>query len=415
VNGRGFGRYWIGETISEVGSQITLLALPLTAITVLGAGPAEVGALATAGFLPYLLVGPFAGVIVDRLPRRPLLAASYVASAALLLTIPMAALAGLLTLGQLLLIAFAVQAIVVVTSVANQAILPSLVPRETLVLANARLQGTISAAAMIGPALGGLLVQVLRAPLAMAADAASFLVAAGLVASTRPIEPAPSATHAVRREIVAGLRLVLRDPRLRGIVECGAIHNFCSRGIDALFVLYLTQTLGLSPVATGVAIAVAGPGAVIGSAVTARISRRLGAGPLLIGAQLLGGFAQLLVGLASGGPIGTLLMLGGGLFLLGVSRALFNITQVSLRQAIAGDALQGRVNGSIRFLIWSVTPFGAAAAGVLASGPLGIRGTIVVAASGIIAATIPLLRKSLRGVNDPATERALVVAPEGRA
>jgi MFS family permease len=219
----------------------------------------------------------------------------------------------------------------------------------------------------------------------------------------------------VRREIVEGLRFVLGDPRLRGIVECGTIHNFCSRGIDALFVLYLTQTLGLSPVATGVAIAVAGPGAVIGSAFTARIARRVGAGRLLIAAQLLGGFAQLLAGLASGGPVGTLLMLWAGLFLLGVSRALFNITQVSLRQAIAGDELQGRVNGSIRFLIWSVTPFGAAAAGILATGPLGIRGTIVVAASGIVAATIPLLRKSLRSVKDPATERAFVVAPEGQA
>jgi predicted MFS family arabinose efflux permease len=375
----------------------------------LRAGPAEVGLLATAGFLPFLVVGPFAGVIVDRFPRRPLVVLAYLVEALALGSIPVAALAGALTLAHLLVVALVTGGITVITSVAHQALVPAYVPREQLMRANARIEATISAAGIIGPALGGLLVQVLTAPIAIATDAISFLVAGSLLGSTRPLEPPPMQRRVgVLTDIAEGLRLVLRDVRLRAIVMCGGVHNFFSRGIDALFVLYLTQTLGLSPVLVGAVVAVAGPGSIAGAVLASPVGRSIGAGRLLIGAQVITGVSQMLVALAMGSEAAILLMLGAGQFLLGLARPLFNVTQLSLRQSVAGDALQGRVNGSIRFLIWGVTPFGAAVAGLAASGPLGVRGTMFVAALGILAATIPLLQRRLRTISDPALEPPLL-------
>ena len=347
-------------------------------------------------------------MIVDRLPRRRLVVLAYLVEALVLVSIPLAALGGALTLAQLLVVALATGAITVITSVAHQALVPAYVAREELMRANARIEATISAAGVIGPALGGLLVQVLTAPIAVAADAISFLVAGSLLGSTRPLEPPPVARRgAVLSDIADGLRLVLRDVRLRAIVLCGGTHNLFSRGIDALFVLYLTQTLELSPVLVGAVAAIAGPGSIVGAVLASPVGRRIGAGRLLIGAQIITGVSQMLIALAMGSGASILLMLGAGQFLLGLARPLFNVTQLSLRQSVAGDALQGRVNGSIRFLIWGVTPFGAAVAGFAASGPLGVRGTILVAAFGILAATMPLLARPLRTITDPALEAPL--------
>lgn len=349
--------------------------------------------------LPMVFFGLAAGVWIDRVRRRPVLVASDFARAILLAAIPLAALLGGLDMVLLYAVAFGTGSFAVLAAVADRAYLPSLLRREDLVAGNSRIQFSASLARTAGPGLGGLLVQWFTAPVAILVDIASFVAGGLLVGSIRHAEPAPEAGGDDRRilpGILEGLRRVARSPLLRPLVLCGAAHNLCSTMIVAVYVLYLTRHLGVTPALLGLVLLAGGVGSVIGSLLAARMSRRAGIGPTLILSQALTGMARLLIPMAAGALGSVLAWLLVSELLLGAMRAIFNITQISLRQAITPADLQGRVNASVGFLLWALTPLGALAGGYL-GGEIGVRATLWIAAGGVLAATLLALLSPLRG------------------
>jgi MFS family permease len=397
-----FRRFWIGQSISFVGSHVTELALPLTAVLLLHATADQMGLLTAIGYVPFLLIGLVAGVWVDRFRRRPILIATDLLAAAAIVAIPLAAAAGALRIEILYLSGFVVGFVEVVGPVAYQSFVPTLVGRDRLVEANARLEASHSVASIVGPSLGGTLVQLLTAPFALIVDSLSYLASAAALATIRASEPPlPDRDAAsVRGLIREGLRIVVSVPILRSLVACGSIHNFFSRMIDALFVLYAVETVGLSPAQIGLVLAAGGPGALVGALAVGRLGARLGVGHVIALSQSLTGVSRLLVPLALvvGGGASAVAVLAASTFLLGLVRTTFNITQVSLRVAITEDRMHGRVNATMRFVMWGVTPFGALAGGFLASSAIGIERTLVIAGIGVLAATVPLLAAPLRTV-----------------
>ena len=398
---RAFATFWVGESVSFLGSRVTDLALPLTAVLLLGATADQMGILTAVTYLPFLVVGLLAGVWVDRLRRRPILIASDLVSAVAVATVPAAWALGGLRIEQLYVVAFVLGFIAVIWTVAYQSFVPTLVGKPDLVEANAKLEATNSVGLIVGPSVAGTLVQIVGAPVALLADAASFLVAAVLLRSIRVVEPPPIPAAEQRgtlEQVREGLRVVTGTPVLAALVRCGATHNLFSRMIEALFVLYATRELGLSPVVLGLIYAAGGPGALVGSLVAKRFADRVGIGPVIVLMQALTGVARLIIPLA-GGPVWLvvgLLMLSD--FLLGIARTVFNVNQVSLRLSLTPERLHGRVNATMRFIMWAVTPVGALAGGVLASSVLDLRGTLLLAGVGVLAATAPLAVSSVRSL-----------------
>lgn len=384
-----FTRFWIGETISMFGSAITELALPLTAVVVLKATPAQMGVLSAASYAPFLLIGLLAGVWVDRARRRPILLSADIAKALLLGSIPVAAMLGRLDMSQILLVAFLTGGVRVIDDVAYQAFLPSLLRRKNLVDGNSKLEVSNSIAGIAGPGIAGFLVQILTAPIAIAVDAFSFVISALFLVSIRSVEPPPTPhgrESTLMSQIRDGLRVIFSNAFLRAIMWCGTMHNFFSRMIDALFVLYASRELALSPAMVGVVMAFGGPGALVGSLLVSRLTKRFGIGRTLVFAQVLTGISRLLIPLAGGSVPATIAVLASSEFLWGLARPMFNITQISLRQSITPDHMLGRMNASIRFVMWSVTPFGALLGGVL-GGYIGLQATMLLAATGVLGAT----------------------------
>lgn len=397
---RDFRLFWVGQSVSFLGSEITNLALPLTAVLVLGANPAQMGLLTATFFAPYLLVGLLAGVWVDRYRRRPILIATDLVNAAALAIIPLAMLFGALRFEHLLVVSFVTGTSLVIANVAYQSLVPSLVERRDLVDANAALEVGSSTSSVVGPSIGGALVQLLTAPIAIAVDAVSYVFSAATLALIRKPEPAPIPLEQRRgtaRQVIEGLGHVLRHPLLRPIMTCGTTHNFFSRMIDALFILYAVTIVDLDAVTLGLVLAAAGPGAILGAILSNRVPRRLGLGRTLIAGQVITGISRLLVPFALGPPFVGAAVLALSSFLLGLARPIFNVNQLSLRQAITPDRLQGRVNATMRFVMWGVTPIGALVGGLAASA-FGVRPVLLVAGVGVLAATLPLLLPQVRNL-----------------
>jgi MFS family permease len=366
-----FRSLWAGQTVSAFGSEITTVALPLTAAVTLQATPGQMGVLRAAEFLPPVLVGLVAGVWVDRLRRRPVLLGANVAAALVLLTVPVAAARGLLRVELLYAVATAGGVLGVLFRTAYAAYLPSVVPAPALVEANGKLAVTSSVAYIAGPGVAGPLVQVLTAPGAMALDGLSFFASALGIARIRtpePPPPPPAQRRSVPAEMGEGLRLVARTPVLRAVLASSATLDLFWNGIMAVYVLFLTRDLGLLPAAFGLIVAAGSVGGLAGAAVAPRVTRRLGLGRTLVGAQLLLGAGGLLLGLAVLWPAAALpLLVASQAVQLGMN-AIYGVNRVSLEQAVTPARLRGRVRGS-----GAVVGAGAVAAGTLLGGLLGDR------------------------------------------
>lgn len=399
---RDFRRFWIGQAIYSMGDEISALALPLIAVLTLNATATQMGIINALGYLPFLLVGLQAGVWVDRMRRRQILIWGDVGQGALLLTIPGAALLGVLRIEHIYAVALLIGAINVVASVAQQSFLPSLVQRRHLPAANSRLEATRSMTGILGPGLAGFLVQILTAPIAILVNAATLGVSAALLGSMRTQEPPPLPevqARGMRHQVGEGLGVVLRHRLLRPIMTCGMTHNFFRRMFEAIFVLYLVNEIGVDPALLGLIIAAGGPGALLGALAAVPIARRIGVGPTIVWAQVLTGIACLATPLA-GGPIWlAALILAAGEFLLGIARTVFNITQLSLRQAITPDRLQGRVNATMRFMMWGVTPIGALTGGLLGTA-IGLRPALLIGALGVLVAFVWVALSAVGGLRE---------------
>ena len=403
-----FLRLWAAETISHFGSSITGIALPFVAITLLNAGPLEVAILNLADFLPFLLIGLLAGALVDRLPRRAVLIGSDLGRAALILTIPVTYLAGLLTLTQLIAVGFSVGVLTVFFDVAYQAYLPSLIGRKDLVEGNSKLEFSRSAASLLGPGLGGLLVEVLRAPVAMLVDAISFLASALLLTTIKDRAAAANLTigetpekgdsrtekpahGAMRREVAEGLRFVFGHPVLRTIGAATATSNLFSSIGGAAFMLFAINELKMSPALIGAAFSLGSVGGLVASLVAGPISRRFGVGRVIVATVALGGPFEFAVGLGSAGAdVLNLFLIAAAGFAMGGSGTIYNINQVSLRQAITPEAMSGRMNATMRWFVWGTMPIGSIIGGIIGE-TLGVRAAILIGGAGATLAFVPLL------------------------
>jgi MFS family permease len=405
---RDFIKLWAGRVISEVGSHITGQAVPLTAVMVLGAAPAQLGVISALGGAPVLLLGLLAGVWVDRRRRRPLLIAADLARAGVLFSVPLAAALGVLQVAQLYVVIAITGALTVLFEVADQSYLPSLVEREHLLEGNSKMGAGIALAEIVGPGLGGVLVQILTAPIAIAFDAASFLVSAASVALIRkPEPPAPPATgrasvKTVWADVVAGLALVWRHPVLRPLVGTAATHAFFGNFIGALYTIYLIRDIGASPALLGILIGLGGISSLLGSAFAGTAARRFGVGRTLVGTHLVGGLLAFMIPLAPSTPIpGQALPLAIALLALSQltdwTGAIYGITEISVRQAVTPERWLGRMNASMSTAIGGASPLGALAGGVL-GGMIGVRPTLYVAVSGIVLSVAWLLWSPVRGL-----------------
>jgi MFS family permease len=398
---REFLKYWTASAISDVGSQITALALPLIGALTLAATPWQMGVLSAAGGAPVLAVGLVAGVWVDRLRRRPVLIATDIGRALLLLAIPAASVLGLLTIELLCVVAFVVGTLTVFFDIAHLAFLPVLVTRQHLVDGNAKLEVTAAGAQAVGPSLGGTLIGVLGAPFAVLLDALSFLVSGWLIARIRAIEPPPAATarSSLWTEILAGLQVVRTQPLLHALIAASATMIFFGRMFNAVYILYMTRDLELGPVGVGLVLATGGIGSLAGAVVARPLTRRFGPGPMLVVSQLAFGLMGLLVPLAVLLPRIALPMVVASEFGQWMAVIVYYVNNVSVRQSITPDRLQGRVNATIRVFAGGLMPIGALAGGAL-GGVIGLAWTLVVAELGALLGFVWLLLSPVRRLRE---------------
>ena len=405
---RDFLNLWGAETVSLVGSQVSQLALPLVAILVLEASAFEVALLGVVEFAPFILISLPAGVWVDRLRRKPILIAADLGRALLLGSIPLAHWAGVLTIWQLYMVGFVVGVLTVFFDVSYQSYLPSLVSRDRLIEGNSKLEVSRSGAQLAGPGLAGALVEALTAPIAVLVDALSFLASGFFLFRIKQEERAPTraerqAGPGMRAELLEGLRYVLGNRYLRWIAASTATFNFFSNLIFSVFLVYAVRELEIGPGLIGAIFSLASVGYLLGALLANRLSRRFGVGPtIIIGAA--GSTSLLLLAAAPRSNPIPFVVAGMGISALGIP--IYNITQVSFRQAITPERLQGRMNSVMRFVVWGVIPLGALLGGALASW-FGLRFAIWVGAIGMSLAVLPVLLspvRTLREMPEPVEE-----------
>ena len=395
-----FLKLWTAETVSVFGTQVTLLALPLVAATILNVTPFEFGLLGTIEFLPFILLSLPAGVWVDRLRRRPILIIGDLGRALALASIPVAFYFDVLTIWQLYVVGFIVGCLTVFFDVAYMAYLPSLVDRDQLVEGNSKLEITRSASQIAGPGLAGVLIGLVRAPFAILLDALSFVVSAVFLLWIRkpepPVVPHDEATGprpSMRTEIVDGLRYVTGQRWLRSIAATTGISNLFGNLGGAILLLYLVREHGFSPEQLGFAFSLGSFGVLAAALTAGRVSKALGLGRTLVISSL--GFC------AAGLPIvlspPSLLFLGVALSILmgGYFGVTWNINQVSLRQAITPLRMQGKMNATMRFIVWGTIPVGTIVGGFL-GGVIGLFPTLVVGAIGGLLACLPVVFSEVR-------------------
>jgi MFS family permease len=384
-----FRRFWLGETVSLFGDQITLIALPLVAVLELHASAAQMGYLGAAELIPNLLFSLHAGAWVDRRGRRrQTMIFTALGRATLLTTIPLAWAFGALSLAQLYVVGFLVGTLSVLFFVSYSTLFVSLVPRERYLEANSLLNGSRALSFVGGPSVGGLLVQAFSAPGALLADTASFLFSAVCLRSISPTEPPTE--KAERGHLKAGMRYLWRSPIIRASLLATATINFFNFIFWALFILYATRTLGVRPGALGLVLGAASVGGVIGSLVTGKISRRIGVGPAFALGCVLFPVPLVLVPLA-GGPYWTVLaFLFAAEFGSGFGVMILDIASGTIKAALVPDRLRARVSGAYMVVNYGVRPVGAIVGGALGTW-IGLRTTLWIASVGAIAGALWLL------------------------
>ena len=402
-----FRRFWIGQSISVFGDQITLLALPIVAVLILGADPTQMGLLTAIGLLPHLLFSLPAGVWLDRVHRRRrLMILADIGRAIAIAVIPVLYLLNALSMSALFVVAFVVGSLAVVFDISWNTIFVSVAKREQFVDATALLNGSRSLASVAGPAISGVLIQLFKAPVALVADSLSFLGSAfflGRVSAPEPpIEQEPGT---IRQQLASGLSFLFRDPIMRPTILAAATLNLFNFCFQALFILYATVHLGVEPGLLGLALGLGAVGGVIGAITASRIGRTLGLGRAYVVGLIVFPASVILIPLAGGLPEPLILVF---LFLSefgqGIGVMILDINAGAMIQARTPDRLRGRAGGAFRFINMGIRPIGATIGGVL-GGIIGVRETlfivIVLQLSGVLwLYRSPIL--GLRGMPEPA-------------
>jgi MFS family permease len=396
---RDFLLLWGGQAVSEVGSSVTVLALPLLAVITLRASAFEVGVLTACTRLAFLVVALPAGAWVDRWRKRPVLVWSDVGRVALLASIPLAELAGVLTLLQLYVVATLSGVLTVFFDVAYQSYVPSLVAAEQLVDANGKIGTTQAFGEVAGPGLGGALVSAIGAAYAVAADALSFLVSAVATLAIRHVDPPPATVERrkLRVEVGEGLRFVVRHPILKRVVGCTSTSNLGSSMFAAVAAVYLVRTLHAAPAIVGLVFSAGSVGGLLGGISAGRIAARVGSARVIWLSMVVSGPCSLLLVLAE--PGWRVWLVAVSVFAGTLTGVVYNTAQVSYRQRVCPPELLGRMNASVRFLVWGTMPIGALIGGVLAE-LIGVRGAVLVSALVGWAACLWVVFSPLFGLRD---------------
>jgi MFS family permease len=383
---RGFILLWGAETVEWLTDNITVFALPTIAIKIFNAGPVQTGFLSALDYVAFPFLGLYAGVMVDRWKRKPVLIWTNIFQVVALGSIPVAFLASQLSLWQLYLVALVMSVTSVFFAVAYQAYLPTLISREDLVEGNSKLETSSSAATVVGPAIAGGLYQLLRA-FSVAVDAIGTLIAAIMIFAIRKTELPPPTSIGRRfwQELKDGVKVVVESPTLRSLATATSILNFGNMMFRGVFYLFIYERLLIPPEVAGVVLGIGGLGLLIGAMVSPILMKRLGLGASLTISLLINGVGLLAVQTSVFGP--SAIMLAGLWLLTSISLPIYNINQVSFRQTIVPDLLQGRMNATMRTLGYSAAALGALVGGFVGF-QFGISTAMIV---GALIALIPIL------------------------
>jgi MFS family permease len=414
-----FLKLWTSDTISQFGTQFSGYAIPFTAL-LLTSDPLAFSILNASAFIGFAVFALFIGVYVDRHRRQRIMTLANIGRGIFLGLIPLAAVTGTLTragMPLLYVVSFMVGLLSVFFDVSYQAILPSLVDRSQLVEGNSKLEWSRSGAQVVGPGMAGLVVQAVYPPLAIAIDATSYMASASVLSRIKQDELIKPSTASVWHDLKEGLAIVLKDKRLRSIAGSTATSNFFSNVIFSILILYLVRQLGYTAAVVGTIFLIGGLGAFGGIALSSRLTRLFGVGPVIIAGMILGGLGTISYALANsslsapifsatGIPVlgsfrldlnALILMMGG--FVTSIGVVVYNINQVSLRQAIVPKSVQGRMNASMRWIVWGTIPAGAIAGGVLAE-VFGLREAIVIGVIGGIFSFLWVFLSPVRSLKD---------------
>ncbi|MFD3517676.1 MFS transporter [Streptomyces sp. NPDC058657] len=410
---RDFRLLLAGAAAGQVGAQVTLVALPLVAVLELKAPAFQVGLLTAAETAAFLLIGLPAGAWVDRMRKRALMIRADLVRAAAMASVPLAAVGGVLTMGQLYVVALITGVATVFFDVAHQSYLPQLLPREQLVAGNGALETVRSSAQVAGPGLGGGLVQLVGAHLAIVADAIGYAISAVFLMAIRKPEskPEPVPGASLRKDVAEGLRFVLGHPLLRVIAGTTALGNFFSAILMATQTVFLVRVLGLQPGILGLMLSASAVGGLAGALCAGPIARKTGQARVIWLAPLVTGPFALLWPLSGKDAGAALFAVASGVVFFGA--VVYNVAQVSFRQMLCPPRLLGRMNATLRFMMWGTLPLGALVGGAVAEG-LGARSALWVCAAGFLLVPLPLILSPLRKMRDlPATapEDAPVAQP----
>jgi MFS family permease len=381
---RSFGYFWIGQSISTLGSQVTAFAVPLLAALSLHANAQQMGFLRAAEFAPFLFLTLPAGVWADLGIRRRLMISSNLIRGMVIIFVPLAIALGWARLEVLYAVMLLMGSFKVIFEMAYQTYIPEIVNRHTLVYANSKIMMSYALGQSAGPGLAGLMVEMLGAPMAVLADSLGFFLCAGCLFKIDHRELAvANRRQNVLRQIAEGFRFVLRERNIRALLWLVTVNNFFMNAIMALVVLYGTREIGFRPGIFGLAVSIGGLGAISGSMFAQRLGARLGPGPFVIYACGLTSLASFCFPLVTRPDNIGMLGLMGTYFALSAGGAAVTVYAWTIRQSLTPQELLGKMNGAFRFCVTGIMPFGAVFGGWL-GGLIGIRSTLIIGASGLL-------------------------------
>ena len=396
-----FRHLWAGDALGQFGAMLTAFALPVFAVQSLHATEWQMGLLNAAESSAFLIIGLPAGAWVDRMLKRRVLILADLARAALLAGLVVTAVTGHASIPLLIGVALGYSVATVFFDVAHQSYVPGLVGLEHIMEGNAKLQATQSVAQVGAPAVGGLLLRVMAAPWLIAFNVGAYLVSAVLVARIRKPEtlPSPESRRPLRTEIWEGLSFVIRQPLLRRIVACTSIGNLGNAAAYAVSTIFVLRTLGLEPAVYGLIGSASAAGGLLAALFAERITRVIGEGRAIPWSAVAMGAAFALTPLAALVPAAPEVPLIAGGFLFSWFVVLYNVAQVSYRQRLCPPALLGRMNASVRFIVWGTVPIGGLLGGALGTA-LGVLPTLWFGVALISLSALPVLLSPMRTMRD---------------
>jgi len=401
-----FMKLWVGETISVFGSQFSPIAIQVAAKNILHAEPIQFGILASLATLPFLVFGLPVGVWADRYRRKRIMIYADIGRALILVSIPLAWLASGLSMEVFYVVAFATGVLTVFFEICYQSYLPTLVERSQLMDANSKLQTSQATAGGIGPSLAGAVITFVSAPLAIFGDVVGYFFSAGFLSWIRKQESViPKTGGSAWRDVREGLSVVFGDVRLRSIAGCTGMSNLFSATYGAILIPYMIQDFGFDPFRLGLVLSSAAIGGITGAVSSQRIPKRIGVGRTIVVFAAL--FCVAPIGMYFATADTAPLMIGGSLAVSSFAGIVYNVSQVSYRQALVGLNLQGRLNATMRTIVWGTLPVGGILGGILAQA-FGYHAAIGAAVAVGAFSFLWVLFSPVRGIKDIPTspERA---------